>query len=286
MPINIFISYSSENQNKLEALLRIFKKKENLTPIVVADQRLSLQTLSEKVINCFSKSDYFISILTKESINNQWVNQELGYATAIEDRIKIVPIVEKGIMDDLKGFINRNVDLPYTYVGSDEKRKEAANFRKCCNLLLDDIKSAEQVAGMETSISRTDIDQVKLYDYKKEDIDVNVKIKKSTKYILKVKVSNAAQTFHAYYQFMTNKNEVNWVGFTNFNGPPFIRNNEYTVYIGEEGREEYVIEDRVLETIKKRFPGLQGKSKNIIAIRFRGDKTIQEPITFHCGISD
>jgi len=71
MRIKIFISYSSENANKMNALKRVILKSEMLEAIVVADQRSPKKSLADKVREAILESDYLVPILTASSINNQ-----------------------------------------------------------------------------------------------------------------------------------------------------------------------------------------------------------------------
>jgi hypothetical protein len=73
-------------------------------------------------------------------MNNQWVNQEIGYANAIGKQI--VPIVEENILMKLKGFIHSQLDLPYLYKSDDKNKiREAIFFAKCCKQLVLDIEN-------------------------------------------------------------------------------------------------------------------------------------------------
>ncbi|MBL7177935.1 MAG: toll/interleukin-1 receptor domain-containing protein [Desulfobacteraceae bacterium] len=120
----------------MKALKRAISKRKILNPIVVADSRSPKKSLAQKVKEGINNSDYIVPVLTKASINNQWVNQEIGYAEALGTKIKIFPIVEASILDKLKGFIHKNLELPYRFTSSKNKIKEANDFRRCCKLLL------------------------------------------------------------------------------------------------------------------------------------------------------
>jgi len=123
----------------------------DLTPIVIAERRNSLLPLTKKVEDGIKESQIIIPILTSESISSQWVNQEIGYATALKN-IRIMPIIDNSIMNDLKGFIHKEVDLSYNFQSfSDNKRKESIHFKKCITKLVNDIKTEYNIE------SRTDI---------------------------------------------------------------------------------------------------------------------------------
>ncbi len=136
MSINFFISYTDKDKKKMEALSKaIDKAKKSFHPIIVSKSHAPLVPLSDKVINGINTSHFIIPIISSSSIQNQWVNQEIGYAKA--KNLKIFPIVDKSIINHLKGFINDQMDLPFRYdPHKSNKRKEAANFRKCYNELI------------------------------------------------------------------------------------------------------------------------------------------------------
>jgi hypothetical protein len=104
-----------------------------------------MTSLSEKVINGINEADYVIPILTKKSITTQWINQEIGFAQAKGKKIK--PIVDQQIMAKLRGFIHSQIDLPYNYKSHSDQKKERKAFRKCCDILLEDLMNdfTEQV---------------------------------------------------------------------------------------------------------------------------------------------
>jgi hypothetical protein len=139
MDLKIFISYYSKDSNKMQMLKKLINDTNNLIPIVIAERRNSLVPLTKKVEDGIRESHIIIPILTRESLTSQWVNQEVGYATALQD-IKIMPIIDNHIINDLKGFIHKQVDLSYNFQSFYEnKRKEGIHFKKCINKLISDI---------------------------------------------------------------------------------------------------------------------------------------------------
>jgi hypothetical protein len=139
--MKIFISHCINDKNKVVSLTKAIKKSTmKLEPIVVANKRNPLLSLANKVEKNLKDSNIIIPIITSTSMNNQWVNQEIGYANAIGKQI--VPIVEEGILMQLKGFIHSQLDLPYLFK-SDEKNKirESTFFAICCKQLVLDIEN-------------------------------------------------------------------------------------------------------------------------------------------------
>jgi len=128
---NLFISYSDKDRNKLEALSKAIRNSSGkIKLITVAKRKIPGKPLSDKVKEGIIEAVYFVPILTRSSIRNQWVNQEIGFATA--NHRNIIPLVEKSIVNKLKGFIHNQIDLPFTFEGNrSNKQKEARSFRKC-----------------------------------------------------------------------------------------------------------------------------------------------------------
>ena len=135
---SVFISYSNDDSNKVKIIEKELLKTAFFKPIIIANNREPLISLSDKVIKGLQESEIIIPILTKHSIHTQWINQEIGYATA-DTKKKILPIVESDIFDKLKGFIHKQLDLPYSYLPSIDKKSELTNFKKCLKSLIDDL---------------------------------------------------------------------------------------------------------------------------------------------------
>lgn len=115
--VKIFISYSTLDSEKKEIIKNLIYNSEKLEAIVVPEQYSSLTYNAEKIKASLDSCKVFLPILTSNSITNQWVNQEIGYAFG-SNKIKledIYPIVEKNIMNDLKGFISSSNDLNFRF---------------------------------------------------------------------------------------------------------------------------------------------------------------------------
>lgn len=139
--MKIFISYSDKDRNKMIALEKaIISSSLGLKPIIVAKDITPGLTLTEKVKRAINDCDILIPIITKNSIISQWVNQEIGFAEGKER--KIFPIVDKGIIKKLKGFVHNQIDIPFSFESNiKSKNKEGISFRKSYLNLLDYISS-------------------------------------------------------------------------------------------------------------------------------------------------
>jgi hypothetical protein len=138
--VKIFISYSSSDSEKKDILKNLINNSEKLEAIVVPEQYSGLAYNAEKIKTSLDSCVVFLPILTSNSITNQWVNQEIGYAFG-SNKIKIEninPIVEKNIMKDLKGFISSSNDLNFRYKNDNDFEMEA---EKLVNHLIDKFKN-------------------------------------------------------------------------------------------------------------------------------------------------
>jgi nucleoside 2-deoxyribosyltransferase len=140
--MKVFISYCSADNNKMKLFEKILTENANTTPIIIANRKNPQKLLTEKVIEGIEESDVVVPIITKKSIYTQWINQEIGFAIA--KKKNIMPIVEKTIIDNLKGFIHKQVDLPYIFNSYEGMaRKETNSFKKQVQALIEHISEPQ-----------------------------------------------------------------------------------------------------------------------------------------------
>ncbi|MCW7464040.1 TIR domain-containing protein [Leptospira limi] len=135
MKTKIFISYSDKDRKKISLIEKEFKDTPEIELIIIANNKSEMVTLTKKVTDGIKKAEYFIPILTKQSISEQWINQEIGYASAykenINESLNILPIAEKSILNNLKGFIHKQFDISFTFEGVETNaRAESIRFKK------------------------------------------------------------------------------------------------------------------------------------------------------------
>jgi nucleoside 2-deoxyribosyltransferase len=164
MKKKLFISYGNDNFNKVKLVEKNLESHTLFSPIIVANKREANKALIDKVVEGINDADYIIPILTKDSIYTQWINQEIGYASAKGKRI--IPIIEESTMDQLKGFIHKQNDLPYKYkTREDQKmREENKSFMNCFRLLIKDLEEEinpkNEDSGLTIIPGRNSIDPV------------------------------------------------------------------------------------------------------------------------------
>lgn len=129
---NVFISYAKEDRPLADRIAAALQRID-MNPYVAERVRNAGKALSEKISEAILGSLHFVTIMTIESYNNQWVNQELGYAYSLKflnnlqqneitlsrfpllklavknvvvpfNPIEIYPIIERGTQ--LRGFLD------------------------------------------------------------------------------------------------------------------------------------------------------------------------------------
>jgi hypothetical protein len=123
---DVFVSYSVESKKLMEHLKSMLLSTEQFNPIIVPELEMNLVKNNSKVIENLKKCSVFICIINQDSINNQWVNQELGYWIGKNsgELKNIFILLDKKVSDNLKGFITYENDMPYRY-GSEQEFMEA-----------------------------------------------------------------------------------------------------------------------------------------------------------------
>lgn len=139
----VFISYSDLDRSRMRSLERIIRDSKHFIPIIIADRLDALKSLTDKVKVGITESDYILPIITINSIGSQWVSQEIGYAVALNR--EIIPIVEQQIINELKGFIHKNIDLPYKFSEKGNPKTTRGAYRKVCKLLINDLLIANNL---------------------------------------------------------------------------------------------------------------------------------------------
>ena len=135
--IHLFISYGNEDRDfarKLSERINTEYQGKIISRVVEDFERYDGKTWRQKVLDDLNESSIFIIILTENSKNRPWPNQELGYAWALLDNKKIkhiIPIVEAEEVNNgkikfikLRGFIPEDMTKePYLI----EKQRRTIN---------------------------------------------------------------------------------------------------------------------------------------------------------------
>lgn len=185
MAIHVFISYADSDKGKMRSLERQLELHPALSAVIIADDRKPSTLLTDKVKTGIDECDYFVPILTGNSIKNQWVNQEIGYAVAKGKHI--VPIVAKNITGKLKGFVHKQTDLSFQYVSARSKPSvEGKRFSIQAKVLVNWILTQNNIKPTDLSLESLFPGVWRLkYNYQgtgKIGYDENVEIRNGNQY--------------------------------------------------------------------------------------------------------
>lgn len=101
MTCRIFVSYATGDESSVKDLYDALCRLENIDIYIPEWMQIDGKNLVHKIKDGLNSSDLVIALITFNSTNTMWLNQEIGYASA--KSIPIISIVEKGI--DVKGFL-------------------------------------------------------------------------------------------------------------------------------------------------------------------------------------
>lgn len=246
--IEIFISYSDKDIKKLRLLEKLINENNNyLHPIIVADKREVLSSLTDKVKSNIFSCEYFIPILTRQSIYTQWVNQEIGFAVATQK--KILPIIEEQIMGDLKGFIHKGLDLSYKFEGTQSNSKtEMLKYKKVAKVLINDILIKNDIAPKAPTIESLFSGKWKLIFQGRVNGTEDVQIQNGNQYFAK---PYNQPNFKHYFNLEHVKIDLkkNSINFTKVGIPPDNRRINTVLEIVETGKHYEGMEDGGTQTV-------------------------------------
>ena len=101
MAHKIFLSYATGDESHIKELYDALKKLRKINVYIPEWDRDIDVNYESKVKEGINSCSAVIVLLTYNSTNTIWLNQEIGYATA--KNIPIIPIIEQGI--DVLGFL-------------------------------------------------------------------------------------------------------------------------------------------------------------------------------------
>ncbi len=111
--VDVFVSYSVGDDQRLAESLRdhlALNYGRAIKPILAADFRSDAEEGAAKVQRLISRCQVFVVFYTTKGSENQWVNQELGYAMALSppNGIRIIPIYDR--REDFAGMLHTRID--------------------------------------------------------------------------------------------------------------------------------------------------------------------------------
>ena len=272
MLYKIFVSYDSEHdKQEMLSLKGLIDQDTKMNAIVLTEKERNQphKLFASKVAEGIDECDMFMPILTRESIRNQWVNQEIGYVFAKSK--DFCALVEKDLRKHLSGFIHRESDLPFTFC-KPTTDDDMASFNKCVQEALSYISEKKiligQMLGPFTNSRHTPA----------ADIPLKINVNKDLRFKAKlVRKRPQTQTAIVYYQlYNPANNERLWIGFKLDNeSTDELRNSaKESLKIIKTAEKEYGIDEAVFDTLRERGIKLKNPPKLIDRVRIRGCKKV------------
>ncbi len=201
MKPGIFISYSNLDKRKVDLLVREINALSRYIPIVIASDREVGKPLADKVAERLIKAEIVIPILTINSLFNQWVNQEIGFAIALNK--KVIPIIDRTQIDSLKGFIHKQIDLPYSFSSAKGTLSENKEFVKSVRSLINDLNNPNEPEKLQKNNLENSIENLENIIITRENLE------RKEKYLDSLEGMNDARTEVKNIMFWAEKNISN-----------------------------------------------------------------------------
>ena len=100
MTYRIFISYATGDENSVKEIYETLSRLEDIE-VYIPEHGQNIENVGQKIKESLDRSNLVIVLITFNSTNTMWLNQEIGYASG--KNMPILSIVEKGI--DVEGFL-------------------------------------------------------------------------------------------------------------------------------------------------------------------------------------
>ena len=144
MAYNVFISHSTRDQGLVIALANLLSKYG--ATVFVAEWHLAPgEKLDKKVFDQILHSDCVVTLLTRNGLRSNWVQQEIGYA--LHSQKPLIPLVEKGVeLKDLGALQGREY-IEYDSVQPQQALLRTASYVKSLKLKKEEQEKALVIAG-------------------------------------------------------------------------------------------------------------------------------------------
>jgi len=118
--MNIFMSLDTRDRDRIEPLKRYLESLGHRVYVAIDHFDPSSQTTTAKIMSYLQKADLFFVVLTDNSLDSQFVQQEIGTADALE--IPTISVVQDGVQAKVSGWlygrdmIILDLDSPNPYI--------------------------------------------------------------------------------------------------------------------------------------------------------------------------
>lgn len=128
--MSIFLSYCEEDASLVHRVFYILSRL-RLDPYAFKLFPEAGEFIHEIVLSTITNSKYVVPFITRDGVQSQWVNQEIGAAHAL--RKYIIPVVEVGV--ESKGFVDLKLRHAIEYQPTDPNWMIFSLIWRLCTLL-------------------------------------------------------------------------------------------------------------------------------------------------------
>lgn len=280
--MRVFISYAEKPDKNKKEVLKKSLTKAGFEYIPVVDVQSNGLEFRDKVRQALNKADYVIPVITKGSILNQWVNQEIGYAESSLGRTKIYALVADNALSKMKGFLIKDEEH-FVFTSSKNPRSESKTFGTKCDELINALRkiSRDNILFADAKVEKFNKRVVTAFS-PPTDLNLDAKVSNRTVFNLKIILSKPKQIFRAYIRVKHHKTgQWKWFQMTNADN---VINDKFERIVSEpllkRSNFELILPvARVIES-DSHLPKSNINEYTIDRIRFRGDKMNSEPIVY------
>lgn len=257
----IFISHSGD-LDKVERLKNYIENQDYLTPVLIIKERNPNELFEKQVEEGIRSCHYFVPILTGNSLQSVWVNQEIGCARGLGRQT--YALIDEEIIDDndLKAFIHKYQEH---FIFNED------NFESKYIELIDEIKENEGLGEPNYLVRKWETEG----DKAENPISYDQEIDKDSLLHIKAKLFSDSQEFVIYFKVGTdNPNEIDrYIGFSNSNrvnnSADHIRGKEYVYQIDLPGNIVYKKTLNIINAILQSGLFFETLPNKIHAVRVR-----------------
>lgn len=108
---NLFIGYAGQDKQYAEFVWTCLSQISEIRPYLAEITPNYGENFKDRIMNVLDSTNFMVVFLTKNGVQSQWVNQEIGYAFAVKRKkqeLKIIPISLSNVQ--LKGLITKDTE--------------------------------------------------------------------------------------------------------------------------------------------------------------------------------
>ena len=136
--MSIFLSYCEEDANLVHRIFWILSRM-RLDPYAFKLFPEAGEFIHEIVLSRITNSDYFVPFVTRDGVQSQWVNQEIGAAHTLKKYI--ISVVQVGV--ESKGFVDLRLRHAVGYQPDNLNQMIFSLIWRLCTLLHPEVLDVE-----------------------------------------------------------------------------------------------------------------------------------------------